>query len=288
MSNILTLAGPGLSPGLAERVRAAVGGAPLVWLGSHACDMVVNDVVPVIEDGARHALKGASVDLLAQSLAHRRKKLLIADMDSTIITCECLDELADFAGVKAEIVAITERAMRGELDFSAALRARVAKLQGLAESALEQCYAERVRLNPGASTLVRTMAAHGAATALISGGFTFFTERVARLAGFAEHRANVLDAADGALTGTVAEPILTGEAKLAALNELVAHHGLDMAEAMTVGDGANDAPMLAAAGLGIAYRGKPVAQAAARARLDHADLDALLHFQGYRTSDFVS
>ena len=232
-------------------------------------------------------MEGLPVDVCVQGLEGRRKKLFLADMDSTIINVECLDELADFAGLKAEIAAITERAMRGELAFEGALRERVGMLAGLADSALQRCYDERVRLNPGAATLVGTMAAKGVRCVLVSGGFTFFTSRVAALAGFHANRANSFIIKDGALTGEVGMPILGREAKLAALNEESAALGITPAGALTVGDGANDLDMIKASGLGVAYRAKPVVAAQAHARVDHADLTALLYFQGYRAEEFV-
>ncbi len=226
------------------------------------------------------------VDLAVQSVANRRKRLLIADMDSTIINVECLDELADFAGVKEQVSEITERAMRGELAFEGALRERVGMLKGLGVEALQSCYEQRVRLNPGAEILVRTMAKHGARCALVSGGFTFFTSRVAKAAGFHLNRANTLIELDGALTGHVGDPILGKEAKLAALNEETAALGLTPADALAVGDGANDLAMIEAAGLGVAYRAKPIVAAQADAKVDHTDLTTLLYFQGYRTEEF--
>jgi phosphoserine phosphatase len=228
------------------------------------------------------------LDWCLQSVAHRRKRLLVADMDSTIINVECLDELADFAGLKAEISAITERAMRGELDFEAALRERVGMLKGLPVSALQRAYDERVRLNPGARTLVRTMAANGARCVLVSGGFSFFTSRVAQAALFQAHRGNTLIEANGLLTGEVGEPILGREAKLAALNEEAKAQQVPLSETLAVGDGANDLAMIEAAGLGVAYRAKPVVAAQADARVDHADLTALLYFQGYSEDAFVT
>jgi phosphoserine phosphatase len=233
-------------------------------------------------------LAGLPVDFAVQSWADRRKRLLIADMDSTIIGCECLDELADFAGVKTEVSAITERAMRGEIGFESALRERVAMLRGLDLSALARCYEDRVRLNPGARTVVRTMTAHGARCVLVSGGFRFFTQRVAEAAGFAADRANRLIDDGVKLTGAVGEPILGREAKLEALLEETAGLGVGPAEALAVGDGANDLMMIRAAGLGVAYRAKPLVAAEADARIDHADLTALLYFQGYAAEDFVS
>jgi phosphoserine phosphatase len=208
-------------------------------------------------------------------------------MDSTIIAVECLDELADFAGLKAEIAAITARAMAGEIEFEAALRERVGLLAGLKLAALDRTYDERVRLNPGAARLIATMNAHGARCVLVSGGFDFFTGRVARAAGFAAHRANRLLHDGARLSGTVAEPILGREAKLAALNEEAASLGVRLADTLAVGDGANDLAMIEAAGLGVAYRAKPVVAARADARVDHTDLTALLYFQGYGQDAFA-
>ncbi len=226
----------------------------------------------------------ARLDANVVGAENRRKRLLIADMDSTIIGVECIDELADFAGVKPQVAAITEAAMRGELDFEAALDARVALLAGLPEAVLQDCYDQRVRLNPGARALVRTMAALGADTALISGGFDFFTERVAAAAGFARHRANRLLAEGGRLTGAVARPILGRAAKRAALTAL--SEGFGPQAAVAVGDGANDLDMVAAAGLGVAYRAKPALAAAAAARLDHSDLTAILALQGIPATEW--
>lgn len=241
-----------------------------------------------VRRAAQDAIARLPVDACAQPAAGRRKRLLIADMDSTIIGCECLDELADYAGRKAEVAAVTERAMRGELEFAPALRARVAALEGLPLEAVALCLAERVALNPGARTLVRTMAAHGAATLLVSGGFESFAGPVAERAGFAERHANrLLD--DGArLTGRVGEPILGREAKLDLLQRRAGALGLDLADTLAVGDGANDLAMIEAAGLGVAYRAKPVVAARADACVDHADLTALLHFQGYAVHEFAA
>ena len=243
-----------------------------------------------LQDLRRAALAAASglpVDLCVQPLEGRRKRLLLADMDSTIIACECLDELADFAGRKAEVAAITERAMRGELEFEGALRERVAMLAGLPESQLERAYAERVRLNPGARTFVRTLAASGAHCVLVSGGFDFFTRRVAIQAGFHEDRANRFVVADGHLTGAVEDPILGREAKLATLVSEADRLGLDLSQAAAIGDGANDLAMIGAAGLGLAYRAKPVVAAEADAQIDHADLTAALYFMGFSEAEFV-
>jgi phosphoserine phosphatase len=234
------------------------------------------------------ALKGRPVDWCLQPAAGRKKRLLIADMDSTIINVECIDELADFAGVKDRVSEITERAMRGELDFEAALRERVAMLKGLPLADLQRAYDERVRLNPGARTLVRTMTAHGAKAFLVSGGFSFFTSRVARAAGFDANRANTLIEDGDVLAGTVGEPILGKAAKLAALNEEAANLGIPLSATLAVGDGANDLAMIEASGLGVAYRAKPIVAAQAHAKVDHADLTALLYFQGYTQAEFVT
>lgn len=258
-------------------------------LGDGAVDLLVEaDTVGLVRSTAEAWLAHSGVDICAQPWNGRKKQLLIADMDSTIIGCECIDELADFAGVKAQVSEITERAMRGELDFEEALRERVAMLKGLPLSALQQAYDERVRLNPGARTLVRTMAQHGARCALVSGGFTFFTSRVAKAAGFDLDRANTLHDDGHVLTGTVGDPILGREAKLASLKELAQTAGIDLAQTLAVGDGANDLAMMEASGLGVAYRAKPIVAAQAHAKVDHADLTALLYFQGYRADEFVT
>ncbi|MEQ1867943.1 MAG: phosphoserine phosphatase SerB [Micropepsaceae bacterium] len=239
------------------------------WLSpGTACDFPV--IEPAVVASVRTALAGHNVDANVVPNTYRRKRLLIADMDSTIIGCECIDEIADYAGVKPQIAAITERAMRGEIPFESALRERVALLKGLPEKTLARVYAERVRLNDGARILVRTMSEAGAKTALVSGGFTFFTSRVADAAGFATNKANELDIEDGKLSGTVREPILGREAKLRSLVAL-----------------AHDLGMITAAGLGIADRAKPVVAEVAHARLDHSDLSAALYLQGYRETELV-
>lgn len=217
----------------------------------------------------------------------RRKRLLVADMESTIIQQECLDELAGFAGVQKQISGITARAMRGELDFEAALKERVGLLKGVDADLLRQVY-ERVTLMPGAETLVTTMRAHGATCALVSGGFTFFTQRIAARLGFDLHRANTLDVADGKLAGTVASPILGREAKLQTLQELTKAGGLQPGGTIAVGDGANDLAMIEAAGLGVAFRAKPILSQRAAASIVHGDLTALLYLQGYRREVFAT
>lgn len=230
----------------------------------------------------------APVDVIVQPVAHRAKKLFLADMDSTMIGQECIDELADFVGLKAEVSGITERAMRGELAFEPALRARVALLKGLPISVVDEIIASRITLTSGGRELVQTMRAKGAYTALVSGGFTVFTSRIGAMIGFHEDRSNWLDLADGKLLGTVREPILGREAKLASLIELRERASLKGTETMAVGDGANDLAMLGEAGLGVAFRAKPAVAAAAHARVDHADLTALLYAQGYRVEEFVT
>jgi len=289
----LVAADPAFLPAAQERLQWAldqhgqtVSDARL--LGPGALDMELEaDTAAPIRALAEAAMADLAADVCVQPAQGRRKRLLIADMDSTIIGCECIDELADLAGIKDRVAVITERAMRGEIDFEGALLERVAMLRGLPLPELQRCYDERVRLNPGARTLVRTMAAHGAGCFLVSGGFTFFTERVAEAAGFSAHRANVLLDDGRALIGDVQRPVLGREAKLAALKEEAAAAGLDLGATLAVGDGANDLMMIQAAGLGAAYRAKPVVAAQAGVRVDHADLTALLYFQGYRAEDFA-
>lgn len=241
-------------------------------------------------DAARGALEGAfpATDVIVQPEAGREKRLLVADMDSTMITVECIDELADYAGIKAQIAEVTERAMRGDLDFAEALDARVALLKGLEESAIDRCLAERVRLSPGADTLVNTMRARGALTVLVSGGFTRFAEPVGEMLGFERVIANRLEIAGGSLTGTVAKPIVDSSTKETTLLSAVAERELAAEQSLAVGDGANDLAMIRKAGLGVAYRAKPIVAAAAGARLDHTDLTSLLHAQGIARSEWVA
>lgn len=237
---------------------------------------------------ARAALTGIGdrVDVIVQPVGGREKKLLIADMDSTMITVECIDELADYAGIKAQIAEITERAMRGELDFAGALHERVALLKGLADAAIDQCRAERVKIMPGARALVRTMKARGARTLLVSGGFTRFTGPVAEEIGFDAAVANVLEIADGALLGTVTVPIVDAARKRAEL-EAAIEGGIDRALTLAVGDGANDIPMIQGAGLGVAYHAKPKTREAAAAEIVHGDLSVLLYAQGIASAEWV-
>ena len=252
------------------------------------------EILRTARQAVGEALEHTRVDFAVQPAEGRQKRLFIADMDSTIIGCECLDELADFAGVKDEVAAITERAMRGEIGFEGALRERVNMLKGLPSSALQACYDDRVKLNPGARTLLQTLRAKGVRCVLVSGGFTYFTGRVAEAAGFEADRANRFIIEGDALTGEVAEPILGREAKLAALREEAAGLGIDPSSAIAIGDGANDLAMIEAAGLGVPYRAKPVVDAAVGLGRDHglgpvghADLTALLYFQGYTAEEFA-
>jgi phosphoserine phosphatase len=289
MQHVLTLvanrAATTLTAAVIATVRDAVGGgAPHILSPAEAADIPCRAAPDMA--AVRTALNGESIDAIPTSGEDRRKRLLVADMDSTIVTSETLDELADFAGLKDRISAITARAMNGELDFKAALRERVAMLRNLPVVALERTW-ERVRLTGGARELVATMRAHGAYAALVSGGFTFFTGRVAAMCGFDLHRSNILLDDGSALTGAVAEPILDRDTKLATLTALARERGLALAATLAVGDGANDLDMLGAAGLGVAFRAKPIVAAAARARVDHADLRALLFAQGYPAAVFV-
>jgi phosphoserine phosphatase len=261
---------------------------PAVLSGWEAAEWEYPAVDGELRQEAAAAVAELPVDWALVPTRGRRKKLLVADMDSTIINVECLDELADFAGIKAEIAAITERAMRGELEFEPALRERVAKLKGLTLDALQRTYDERVRLNPGAASLVRTMAANGARSVLVSGGFTFFTSRVAEAAGFHSHRANVLLDDGKALAGKVREPVVGRAAKLETLLSEAKAKGVPPAETLAIGDGANDLDMIKAAGLGIAYRAKPIVAAEADARIDRTSLETALFFQGYRRAEFAA
>jgi phosphoserine phosphatase len=252
-----------------------------------AVEQVEDAVFRLAFDGdaaaARASLEQLQADIFIRPADGPEPRLLIADMDSTTITVECIDELADYAGVKPQVAEITERAMRGELDFAGSLRARVALLKGLDAGVLARCYEERVRIMPGAKTLIRTLTARGVRTLLVSGGFTYFAERVAAEIGFDEHRANVLGFRDGMLDGSVVEPILGAEAKKTALLE----QGVDRAATIAIGDGANDIPMLQAAGWGVAYHGKPKVVAAAAAAVRHGDLSAVLHGLGVPRDDWA-
>ncbi|GJL92525.1 MAG: phosphoserine phosphatase SerB [Hyphococcus sp.] len=243
---------------------------------------------PALKTAIKDFIGDRPIDFAIQPTENRYKKLLIADMDSTIIQQECIDELAEFAGKRAEISAITERAMRGELDFEAALKERVAMLKGLPESVLAETFEKRITLTPGAQTLIKTMNARGAVTALVSGGFTDFTGRVAEKAGFHLNQANALVIADGKLTGTVREPILGRAAKQEALERIAHENNIDLADTMAVGDGANDLSMLAQSGLGVAFHAKPAVAEAAAVQINHGDLTALLYLQGIPQTEFAA
>jgi phosphoserine phosphatase len=295
MSLVATLicnpADPALDSSIVDGARAILPGAgPARWLFNEvAVDIPFTSEEPIgaIAGRLRAARGDLPIDIVVQPEIARRKKLFLADMDSTMIGQECIDELADFVGLKAHVAGITERAMRGEIEFEPALRERVALLRGLPVGVVDEVLAKRITATPGGRELVATMRAHGAYTCLISGGFSLFTDRVAAMIGFEENRGNVLLVEDGKLTGEVAEPILGRAAKLATLNELRESFDLDDLDTLVVGDGANDLGMIQRAGLGIAYHAKPAVAAAAHARVDHGDLTALLYAQGYRRDEFV-
>lgn len=274
---------------IAEAVRrlAQAGCAPgdSVWLDEGKAADIFFNTEPTTARAALAGL-GQGVDIIVQPADNREKKLLIADMDSTMITVECIDELADYAGIKTQIADITERAMRGELDFAGALHERVALLKGLEDSAIDRCRVERVKIMPGANVLVRTMKARGARALLVSGGFTRFTGPVAEEIGFDSAVANVLDIIDGTLAGTVALPIVDAARKRAELEQAIAG-GIDRALTLAVGDGANDIPMIQAAGLGVAYHAKPKTREAAAAEIVHGDLSVLLYAQGIAAAHWV-
>ena len=263
---------------------------PRILHGEVAAELLLDeDTAENAEAALRAALGSEPIDIaVLPADAHRRKRLLLADMDSTMIEQECIDELADTLGLKGTVAAITERAMRGEIAFEPALRERVALLAGIEAASIDGLIAERLTLTPGGTTLVRTMRAHGARTCLVSGGFSLFTGPIAARIGFEEERANRLGLAEGRLDGTVAEPIVGRAAKRETLIELREKTGLGPAATMAVGDGANDLDMLAEAGLGVAFRAKPAVAAQARARIEHGDLTALLYLQGYAASAFVA
>ncbi|MGF1593096.1 MAG: phosphoserine phosphatase SerB [Kiloniellaceae bacterium] len=280
-----------LTTALVDAARHAIERSPgaadgVAWLAEGiACDLAFEGSEPTITQAlVREALGRAPLDLAIQPAGDRRKMLLVADMESTIIRQEMLDELAEVAGIREDVAEITALAMAGELDFEAALRERVELLAGMSDAALE-AVAERMTLMPGARALVATMRAAGAYCALVSGGFTCFTGRIREACGFDQDRANQLEVVDGRLTGRVLEPLLGRSAKLRTLEELSAARGLVPFNACAVGDGANDLDMLGAAGLGVAFYGKPRVRASAHYRIDHGDLTALLYMQGYHADE---
>ena len=277
-----------LDPALVRALRDAMGGGEALWLDPNSAAEFPVAKPPRNLPEIRASLTAEGVDMVVQPSAGRRKRLLLADMDSTMIRQECIDELAAAAGIGPQVAAITARAMNGELDFEAALTERVALLKGLPEATIGEVLERRITMMPGGAVLVATMKAHGAHAALVSGGFTSFTSAVAARLGFDEHRANTLEAEGGVLTGTVARPILGREAKVAALEELTAQLGIAEADVLAIGDGANDLGMLQRAGLGVAVHAKPVVQAQADHAINHGDLSALLFIQGYAKADFVA
>lgn len=295
-SHVATLLSDPARPALTDAVVAAAqtllpGAAAPVWLADRlAADIpftAANAALRALADQVRARL-GAPVDVVLQPATGRRKKLYLTDMDSTVIEQECIDELADFAGLKEHVAKITERAMNGEIAFEPALRERVALLKGLPVSVVDEVLEKRITLMPGGKTLVATLRAHGVHTCLVSGGFTLFTGRIAAMLGFDEHRGNVLVVENGQLAGRVEEPILGKEAKLETLKELTARLNLKPEDSLVSGDGANDMPMIEAAGLGIAFRAKPAVAAGAPVRVDRGDLTALLYVQGYKREEFAT
>jgi phosphoserine phosphatase len=292
MTMVLTLiAAPGarqILPQLAGAVASAVDAArEPFWLADNACDVVFDAASPATaEQAARAAVGRSEIDILVQPAADRRKRLLVADLESTIIENEMLDELADFIGVREQVSEITRRAMNGEIDFTASLEARIALLAGLPDHILGEA-ARRIRLRAGAPQLIATMRSAGAVTALVSSGFMIYAERIAAELGFDHVTANRLDLAAGRIAGTLSPPIVTGETKRQSLIEVAARHAIPLHQSIAVGDGANDLPMLAAAGVGVAFRAKPAVAAVARWRLDHTDLTGLLYAQGYRQDEIL-
>ncbi|TXH35333.1 MAG: phosphoserine phosphatase SerB [Rhodospirillaceae bacterium] len=298
MKSVLTLVAPPDRQPLSDAVTTVllqrlhqVGATTgdIAWLlEGIACDIPFDNLpVDQAQQLVAATLTELPIDFHVQPTANRRKKLLLSDMDSTILTNETLDDIADIAGLKDEIAAITARAMAGELDFTQALIERIAMLAELSETALAKAF-DRIGYSAGGATMVATMRKHGAYTALVSGGFKYFTKRVAATVGFDLDLANDLEISDGRLTGRLQGPILDPDAKLSALIRLSDEHGLTPADAVTVGDGSNDIPMLRAAGLGVAYRGKPIVRQAIGCQVNHTDLTTLLYFQGYRQTDFVT
>jgi phosphoserine phosphatase len=277
-----------LESGLLDSLRNAWGGGDVVWLDPGVAAEFALPVIPANRWQVWEDLQGMGLDLVVQAAEGRRKRMLLADMDSTMIRQECIDELADMAGVGAHVAAITARAMNGELDFEAALLERVALLKGLDAAVIAQVMAERITFMPGGAALIATMKANGGHAALVSGGFTAFTEQVAAALGFDEHRANTLLIEGNRLAGDVARPILGRQAKIEALEQITARLGIAEADVIAVGDGANDLGMLARAGTGVALHAKPSVAAQCDVRINHGDLTALLFIQGYARADFAA
>jgi phosphoserine phosphatase len=279
---------PSLERATVEALRNAWGGGAALWLNPGIAAEFTLETLPGNHWQVWEDMQALGIDLAIQPAAGRRKRMLLADMDSTMIGQECIDELADEAGVGAYVAGITARAMNGELEFEEALRARVALLKGLDSGVIAKVLAERITFTPGGRALIATMKANGGYAALVSGGFTAFTGHVAQALGFDEHRANTLHMADGLLAGTVAEPILGREAKVRALEEISARLGITAGDVMAVGDGANDLGMLGRAGAGVALHAKPSVAAQCDLRINHGDLTALLYLQGYGVDEFVN
>jgi phosphoserine phosphatase len=271
-----------------ESLRNAWGGGDAVWLDPGVAAEFPLEALPDNQWGVWEGMQAIGVDLAIQPAAGRRKQLLLADMDSTMIEQECIDELADMAGVGAYVAGITARAMNGELNFEDALRERVRLLTGLSVAVIDEVLRDRITLMPGGKVLLATMKANGAYAALVSGGFTAFTTRVAAILGFDEHRANTLLAQDGVLTGQVADPILGRAAKVQALEDITTRLGIELSQTLAVGDGANDLGMLGLAGMGVALHAKPAVAAQCSVRVNHGDLTALLYLQGYSRTEFAT
>jgi phosphoserine phosphatase len=289
MSVLCLIANPA-DPVLSTKLVAAIQHethGEINWLNPGVACEIIKPTAPDPVAVARNLIGKSPIDAALVPLANRRKRLLVADMDSTMIDQECIDELADAVGIKGEVAAITERAMRGELDFAAALRTRVSLIKGLNRKVIEEIRRERITFAPGSRTLIQTMKVHGAVTSLVSGGFTFFAEWIGKRLGFDEWVANTLEFEGDVLSGTVAEPIVGREMKVERLLALATEHDIPLAATMAVGDGANDLDMIKAAGLGVALHAKPIVSDQAAARIDHGDLTALLYLQGYNEEEFV-